>query len=72
MTERFNSGAGGYTCDGCSKLLWAGVGGLKNPSKRRFWYRETEESILVLDVWDKAYCGKCSETVKPKLNSNKD
>tara|TARA_R110000787_G_scaffold193899_2_gene305446 strand:- start:31828 stop:32022 length:195 start_codon:yes stop_codon:yes gene_type:complete len=59
MCERFNSGAGGYTCDGddCNLLLWAGVGGLNKPEKRQYIYSVKEEDIITT-VDDKAYCSE--------------
>lgn len=46
MTERFNSGHGGYTCDACNVLLWAGVRGCTFPEKRKFIY-STQASDIV-------------------------
>lgn len=42
MTERFNSGLGGYTCDTCSRLLWSGFDG----DQRVYCYEATPETVL--------------------------
>jgi hypothetical protein len=47
MSEKFNSGYGGYTCDHytCSKLLWVGWGGKDSPDRRIYCYESTAESV---------------------------
>lgn len=49
MGEKFNSGMGGYICDSCRVLLWAGPGSLKDPLKRKFVYKATAETIVELE-----------------------
>lgn len=66
MSERFNSGAGGYTCDSCHTLLWAGVSALHRPEHRMYCYNETEDSITIDNKGNTyyAYCSKCKEESK--------
>lgn len=47
MTEKFNSGMGGYTCDNvsCSKLLWAGARAAERPDKRRYIYSTLSQNV---------------------------
>lgn len=49
MSEKFNSGYGGYICDTCRALLWAGRDGLINPHKRKYVYSSTEETVVIKD-----------------------
>lgn len=56
MSERFNNGYGGYTCDACRKLLWAGFNGLEVPKQRRYIY-DTKQAEVVIDLVLKvAFC----------------
>lgn len=55
--QRFNSGVGGYTCDGCSILLWSGFGGLEDESTRYYCYGATKDDVQVKE--GKAYCKDC-------------
>jgi len=48
MCEKFNSGYGGYICDHCRVLLWAGRNGSENPENRRFIYSTKPEDIVEL------------------------
>jgi len=66
MSERFNSGIGGYTCDNCLVLLWAGVGGAKTPENRRYIYSTKKEDIVkVRKDW---FCSKdCVECFSRKV-----
>jgi len=60
MSEKFNSGYGGYTCDHytCSKLLWVGWGGKDSPDRRIYCYESTAESVK--EKGNYAYCSlKC-------------
>ncbi len=58
MTERFNSGQGGYTCDMCNVLLWSGYRGSLEPLNRKFCYGSTPESIVKKDSC--FYCESCA------------
>lgn len=62
MCERFNSGMGGYTCDGCDVLLWAGHNGAQNPQNRVFCYSTKPEDVIQID--NCFYCKKCGENDK--------
>lgn len=63
MGEKFNSGYGGYICDHCRRLLWAGRGGLQDPLKRKFIYSSTPESVVVKN--NMAFCSKeCADKGK--------
>ncbi len=61
MTERFNSGRGGYTCDGCGALLWAGFNGLEKPANRGYIYGIQSEDVFIRDDGT-AVCKKCKVT----------
>ena len=67
MSERFNSGAGGYTCDSCHILLWAGSRGMRYPERREWRYSETADTVLVKD--NTAYCSKCKEGEDESLHT---
>jgi len=54
MGERFNSGMGGYTCDKCKVLIWAGSKGMKDRSKRHFVYSTKATDIVEDD--DNMFC----------------
>ncbi len=62
MCERFNSGMGGYTCDGCNVLLWAGHQGSTIKENRVYCYSIKEEDVIAID--DGFYCKKCGENDK--------
>jgi hypothetical protein len=49
MTERFNSGHGGYTCDHCGRLLWSGMNGAHEPGNRLYIYGADPEHIVQRD-----------------------
>lgn len=57
MAEVFNSGMGGYTCDGCSTLLWTGHNGLTNPDGRNYDYTGMPDCIYSTPSY--AYCEHC-------------
>lgn len=62
MSERFNSGLGGYTCDTCKTLLWSGRDGATNPDNRQMVYKASREDIkkdnlfFCNDNCRKSYC----------------
>jgi hypothetical protein len=59
MGEKWNSGAGGYTCDTCGVLLWAGHDGKDKPQYRRWWYTCVPDDII--EFGHLAFCSKtCS------------
>lgn len=58
MSERFNSGMGGYTCDECCVLLWAGIGGAENPANRFYSYEAKAEDIVAKNGC--FYCADCA------------
>lgn len=58
MTERFNSGYGGYTCDECNVLLWAGHSGSTNPENRFFCYKAKPHNIVQYNAC--FYCADCA------------
>lgn len=61
MSEVFNSGTGGYICDACRILLWAGPKGVTTPDKRYFIYGTNKEDIVEIDGG--IFCSsKCSAT----------
>ena len=65
MGERFNSSYGGYTCDYCSTLIWAGADGSVNPEVRKFVYRAKPADVV--QVEDKFFCSEqCAENPRPK------
>jgi len=59
MGMTFNSGMGGYTCDSCNTLLYAG-GWFWNKDRskddRNFYYFTQKEDILEKE--DKQFCSK--------------
>jgi len=57
MCERFNSGMGGYTCDGCAVLLWAGHQGALNPENRIYCYTTKKEDVI--QIGNSFFCKKC-------------
>lgn len=59
MTYRFNSGMGGWTCDKCNVLLWAGWESKEYPENRVYCYNETADSITETET--EAFCKECSE-----------
>lgn len=63
MGEKFNSGNGGYLCDTCRRLLWAGFNGHEQPANRRWWYSSTAETVLVTSNY-----AFCSELCLRKFN----
>lgn len=56
MGEKFNSRMGGYICDHCRRLLWAGFDGHTNPENRKWWYSSTAETVIVTTSY--AFCGE--------------
>lgn len=63
MAEKFNSGYGGYTCDNCSVLLWAGANGKDKSERRIYCYNTKLENIV--RVKDKIFCSKkCAVLIK--------
>jgi hypothetical protein len=64
MCEKFNSGLGGYICDQCRVLLWAGRNGSAQPEKRKYIYSATAESIVALD--GNFYCSEECATKGPQ------
>lgn len=54
MGEKWNSGIGGYVCDHCRVLLWAGFGGLDEGGKRHYYPSARKDYIVI--VGGKAYC----------------
>jgi len=65
--ERFNSGAGGYTCDGCNVLLWSGVGGGSGPSQRNYCYTPKSDK----DIHQEGvgfYCMPCKEKMNEAID----
>lgn len=56
MGEKFNSGYGGYICDCCRKLLWAGRNGLEDADARRYIYHVQPEDVVLKDGL--AFCSK--------------
>lgn len=65
MSERFNSRMGGYTCDTCCRLLWAGFDGHEVPGNRKWWYSSTAETVLVTASY--AFCGElCLRKFNPE------
>ena len=56
MGEKFNSGEGGYICDHCRTLLWAGACGRLNPSRRRYIYSATPSSVV--ETKKAAFCSR--------------
>lgn len=69
MSERFNSGMGGYTCDGCDVLLWAGHQGSIHPENRIFSYSTKKEDVI--KIGNCFYCKKCGENDSEYYNSKK-
>lgn len=60
MGEKYNSGMGGYTCDYCNILLWAGFGGRDIPENRQWIYIPTPR--IIVEVEDRVYCSEdCAE-----------
>lgn len=57
MCERFNSGMGGYTCDGCAVLLWAGHQGSLIPENRNYCYSTNPEDVT--KIGNNFYCKSC-------------
>lgn len=55
MSERFNSGIGGYTCDCCAVLLWAGFKGLTNEHARCYCYGDKQFFIIEKNL---AFCSE--------------
>lgn len=67
MSEKFNSGHGGYTCDGCSILLWSGHLGSKYP-ENRFYYPEWMLGFKIEDIEEidnKFFCPNCVKKFYP-------
>jgi hypothetical protein len=63
MSERFNSGQGGYTCDQCNVLMWAGLSG----DEKIYCYSLTEKDIV--EIEGKFFCcSKCAEEYLRSLN----
>ena len=54
MCEKWNSGLGGYICDTCRVLLWAGHKGSERPENRHFIYSTNEEDVV--QDGDKFFC----------------
>jgi len=57
MSEKFNSGYGGYTCDQCHILLWSGIGGLEDKSRRKYIYNVKDKDVITVN--EKAFCLPC-------------
>jgi hypothetical protein len=68
MTNRFNSGASGYTCDLCHTLLWWGCLREDDKAKRNFYPKHTEENITY--AGDDILCFKCSKEVSVDEHSS--
>lgn len=64
MSNRFNSGAGGYTCDKCHTLLWWGCLSHDPVSKRNYYPPHTPENTRVVE--DYIFCAKCIEEAEKK------
>jgi len=63
MCEKFNSGLGGYICDSCRKLLWAGKDGSTKPEKRKYIYTTKPEDVV--QVGDEFFCSQaCADSPK--------
>lgn len=56
MCEKFNNGNGGYICDTCRVLLWAGRDGSIDKSNRRYWYKINEEDVV--EKYGKFFCSQ--------------
>lgn len=56
MAEVENKGMGGYECDYCEKLMWAGVGGLRDARRRQFFYETRSKDLILVDGL--AYCSR--------------
>ena len=59
MAEVFNSGNGGYTCDLCRVLLWAGFDGKDKRYNRRYTYKTTENEVYETATGKFKFCKKC-------------
>lgn len=68
MGEKFNSGIGGYTCDTCSILLWAGRDGDEKPENRRYIYT-AEPGTVLEDGQGHWFCSnRCRSNYKGRNN----
>lgn len=62
MSEKWNSGHGGYICDTCSVLLWAGHNGSERSENRLYCYRLAGPEEVV-QAGDKFFCSnECAES----------
>lgn len=60
MTEKWNSGVGGYICDNCRALLWAGHNGSEDVRNRRYIYSVTPTTVVEFAEWPDGYIAFCS------------
>ena len=66
MVERFNSGMGGYTCDICHTLLWAGRDGKDNKKNRIYNYSHKATDIYETENGTYKFCKKCGPKDKSR------